>query len=462
MTVALTRLAGEFVATLDYRSIPQRALATAKNGFTDCVATAIAGAGEEVTRIVLESIASRGRDGEAALLVGTERANAPDAALVNGVAGHVLDYDDVANEGHPSVTLVPAILAEGEALGCSGADALAAYVAGYELWCDLSMRDADPHHHKGWHPTGVFGAIAAAAACARLRRLDAERTRHAIGLGASMSAGLTSNFGSMAKSFHAGRAAQSGVLAARLAAAGMTASPDALEHAPGFVAAISPHGKIDLEREPAFGREWGIERFGLNIKLYPVCYCCQRALDALFALHAARPFAVQEVRRITARMSPTSALILKNHRPQTGLDAKFSIEFALAAALIAGKVGLDELTDAFVRRAEVQALIPLIGVEPLTEPDPEMPAFSLYEEVAVELAGGETLTSPQVRCARGHVGNPLSRDELWQKFRECLGPRFAAAQAQRMFDLLQNLERVSALGEIAHALAPLRPARAAG
>ena len=382
-------------------------MAIAATGFTDCVACGLAGVAEPVVRIVLDALPTRAPTGEATLIGDSARASAPDAALANGVACHVLDYDDVALYGHPSAVLVPAILAEGEAVGATGRDAVCAYVAGYETWSDLIGRDRDLHHDKGWHPTGVFGTVAAAAAAAKLRRLDAERASHAIGLAASMAAGLTANFGSMAKSWVAGRAAQNGVLAARLAAAGMTAAPDALERAPGFLHAFSPRGDVDLDRAPTFGREWAILRHGLSVKRYPVCYFCQRGLDAMFALLAEHPLRPDEVRRIRVLMSPTEAGILKHHRPQTGLEAKFSIEFALAAAILAGRVGLRELTDAFVRRPDVQELLQRVQVDLSDDVDPDMPIRSRFTRVTVELTNGTTIESrADLRGAR-IGGEPL-------------------------------------------------------
>jgi 2-methylcitrate dehydratase PrpD len=300
----------------------------------------------------------------------------------------------------------------------------------------------------------VFGTVAAAAAIANLRGLDAERASHAVGLAASMAGGLTANFGSMAKSFHAGRAAQNGILAARLAEAGMTASPDALEHAPGFLHAISPHGEVDLEREPTFRHGWAILRYGLNIKLYPVCYCCQRGLDAMFALLAAHRLQSQQVRRIRALMSPTEAGILKNHRPQTGLDAKFSIEFVLAAAIIAGRVGLRELTDAFVQRTDVQDLLQRVEIETTDDADPEIPAFSRFEQVTVELLDGTLLSSPQVYHARGSVQEPVAREELWEKFRDCAEVRLSESESRRLFERLQGLEQLESVADALRATQP--------
>src|SRR5207302_209363 len=143
--------------------------------------------------------------------------SAGDAALVNGVAAHVLDYDDVAMDGHMSAVLTPAILAEGFALGSSGKEALAAYIAGYEIWALLKELEPGPLHERGFHPTAIWGTLSTAAACARLNRLGPTETSNAIAIAASLASGLVANFGTMTKSLHVGRSAQAGVLAARLA-----------------------------------------------------------------------------------------------------------------------------------------------------------------------------------------------------------------------------------------------------
>ena len=207
------------------------------------------------------------------------------AVLVNGVAAHVLDYDDVSLDGHPSAVLVPAILAQGEASGASGAEMLAAYIAGFEVWAELLAREPTPLHRKGWHPSAVLGTVAAAAACAKLRRLDPAVAATAMAIAASMSSGLVANFGTMTKSFQVGRAAQSGVIAARLAQAGLTASLDALEHRSGLLVALSPEGKAELDRPfVAAQKEWHIVGHGLNIKRYPICYATHRSIDAALGL----------------------------------------------------------------------------------------------------------------------------------------------------------------------------------
>src|SRR6202790_2520896 len=286
--MALTQELGRFVANLSFERLPPEAVEIARTGFIDTIATMIAGAHDPAPQLLRKGL--QPATGAASLYFSGERAPAPEAAWINGTAGHALDYDDVAAlRGHPSTVLVPAILAEGEALGASGRDMLAAYVAGYETWAELARRDPGHHHRKGWHPTGIFGPIGAAAACASLRRLDAPRATCALALAASQSSGIMANFGTMTKPFHAGRSAHSGLMAARLAEVGFTASADALEHPQGFLSAVSPEGKADRDGPtPGLGAEWQIVKQGLSIKKYPACYCTHRALDGMLELLARR------------------------------------------------------------------------------------------------------------------------------------------------------------------------------
>jgi 2-methylcitrate dehydratase PrpD len=442
--MSLTQDLGSFVAHLSFDRLPSEAIAVARLGFTDCIATMIAGAGDPAPQLLRKALRTAG--GDATLYFTGERCAAPEAAWINGTAGHALDYDDVASlRGHPSTVLVPAILAEGEALGASGRDMLAAYVAGYETWAELAWRDPGHHHRKGWHPTGIFGPVGAAAACALLRHLDAAGTTNALALAASQSSGIMANFGTMTKPFHAGRSAHSGLIAARLAEVGFTASPDALEHPQGFLSAVSPAGEVDRESPPrGLGTDWKIVKYRLGIKKYPACYCTHRALDAMLDLLARQPLKPEEIARITVSLSDTHSLILRNHLPQTGLEGKFSMEFAMAAAVIARRAGLAEYTDAFVRRPDVQALMPRVAIETNQNYDPEVSGASLWDQVRVELVGGASLESEQVRRAKGHADRPLNESELFEKFRICLDAGGSKIAPQVLFDRISRLQDVSA------------------
>ncbi len=445
----LTRTLGHFASSLSFEALPQQAVEVVRLGFSDCVATMLAGTDEPVARIIRGQLKTHNASGEARIAFGAERTNSPDAALANAVAAHALDYDDVALAGHPSVVLVPAILAEAEVLAADGRAAAAAYVAGYETWAELITRDPDPYHRKGWHPTATLGCVAAAAAIANLRRLDPQKATAAIAIAASMAAGVVANFGTMTKPFQAGRAAQAGIIAARLAAAGMTASDDALEHSTGLLQALSPQGRADVATPiRGLGQKWRIVETGLNVKKYPLCYSAHRALDGMLDLVRQHKLTPDGVQKIVVTTGETQAAMLRNHRPQTGLEAKFSMEFAMAAALVAGRAGLSELGDEFVRQRAVQAAMEKISVETTDTRAEDDPTFARFDRVVVMLADGRTLASPELFFARGHWSLPLNVDELWTKFRDCVEGRFPESRARLVFDALQTLEKQGNLREL--------------
>jgi aconitate decarboxylase len=426
--MALTRDLAQFVAKLRFEELPSQAVETAKRGMIDTVGVLFAGREQAVVGIVSKHISP---GDEATVLFGERKARSADAALVNGTAAHALDYDDVAIDGHPSVVLTPALLAEGERLGASGKALIAGYVAGYETWAELVSRDADKHHGKGWHPTAVFGTLAAAAAAARVSNLNSDQTTHALAIAASMAGGLVANFGSMTKPYQAGRAAQSGILAARLAADGMTASPDALEHPSGFLAAFSPKGRLRLDGAV---RELHILRHGLNIKRYPVCYALHRSIDALLAMERTPG----EVQSVEIHIGKLQAAMLRHSSPRNALDAKFSAQFAMAAALTSGKVGLAELSDVFVQRKDVQALMPKVRVAPTDASDPDDPLFAPFDYVTVN-----GVKSREVRHAKGHARNPLTLDQLRDKFDDCTG-----GERRALFETLLALESLPDVSRI--------------
>lgn len=439
MATALAQAVGEFVAGIRYDVLPAEAVRTAKTGLIDCIAVMVAGSMETPVQILRKMLSAQGGISEATLYFGDERMTAPDAAWINGTAGHVLEYDDFAR-GHPSIVLVPAILAEGEVLNASGADIITAYVAGYETLMELVTRERGNYQMKGWSPTPLIGALAAAAACANLRRLNASAIASALGLAAAQAGGIIASFGTMAKPMQVGKAAHTGVISARLAADGMTASPEALDHEQGFLRAISPAGDVDVKSPPLLGKRWHIVERGLNIKRYPVCYCAHRAIDATLGLMEKQQIRPDQIEKVEVSLSKTQAMILKNHQPETALAAKFSAEFAVAASVLAGNVGLREVNDEFVRRPGVQDLMRRVCVITNEKYDPEAPGYSLYDQVRMYLYGGKVVESEQIRHALGHAKRPLGTDDLQKKFLDCIAVGNPTIDAKRLFGDLQRLE----------------------
>jgi aconitate decarboxylase len=445
----LTAELAAFTCDPHFAELPPRAVEIVQSGFADTIATMLAGRDEPVVRIVQQFVAARQSSAaEASLLLGPRKAASGDAALVNGVAGHALDFDDVALGGHPSTVLVPAILAEGERLDASGEDALRAYLVGYEVWAELFSREPDAYHLKGWHPTAVLGIVGAAAAVAHLNRLSEERCRHAIALAASMACGLVANFGTMTKPLHAGRAAAAGIDAVRLAAAGLTAAPDAIEHHAGYLAALSPKGRADRESPASgLGSKLRVLESGLSIKKYPTCYATHRVIDGVLDLARANKVRGEDVKEIRARIGVAQASMLRNHSPTTGLEAKFSLEFAVASALVAGKVGLSELNDEFVGRPAVREIMPKVRISTDDTSCPIEPIFAMNDRVEIVLRDGRTLDSGEIRFARGNAMAPLGDADLRAKFIDCAGRAEgidAAALYQRLSDL-RSVPRLRAL-----------------
>jgi 2-methylcitrate dehydratase PrpD len=450
--MGLTREIGEFVAGMRYERVPAGAVETVARGFTDCVGVMLAGLAEPVASVVAKSVGLMGPVARVADFGETGLA-APDLALIYGAAAHALDYDDTGLNGHPSAVLVPAILAEAQEVAADGKAMIAAYVAGYEVWADLVDREPDSLHQKGWHPSAMYGTPATAAASAVLRKLDAELASRAVGIAASLSSGIVANFGSMTKPFHLGRTAQSGLTATRLAQAGLTASADAVEHDLGFLRAVSPGGLADTARPAHFGAPWRIEKFGINVKLYPMCFGSHRILDAMIDACADNNIAATDIAAVDVDLAVNSTKVLRNHRPKTALEAKFSAEFAMAAAALAGRCGADEVSDSFVTRPEVQAFFDKVRIHPLTEKDPEEPTRSPFDQVRLTLNNGRTLASQPVQEPRGHFKRGVARDVLWQKFADCAAATVSQDRAHALFDALQNLPRLRSIADLRPALA---------
>lgn len=434
-SAGLTAGLAAWVAQLQVDHLPPTAHSTLQRGMIDCAGVLLAGRDEEVVRHAqaLFQIFPEHRPGLSRVLADRGWADAAHAAMINVTAAHALDYDDTGLDGHPSVILAPVVTALAESLGCSKTQARCAYVAGYEVWAELSERD-EPRHGKGWHPTAVFGCVAAAAATAWMLGLDAERTRHALGLAASMSAGLVGNFGSMTKPLQVGWAAQNGILAGRLARQGVTAAPDAIEGPRGLLVALSPAGRPRLDGPPEVGVRWRIESSGLNIKRYPICYALHRATDAALQLREQLAGATPD--HIAVRLGRQQVGMLRPGIPASALDAKFSVPFAMACAFARGRVGLADLTDDAVHDPVIRQLMARVEVLVWDAVDATEPLFSPHDEVLVTLADGLQVRSEPVTRALGHASRPLDNQALRAKFLDCASATMAPEQAQVWWDEL--------------------------
>jgi len=330
---SLTRTLAEQARTLTYDSLPEDVRAWARQCLLDYLACTIAGAGDDLTTILLEEMQEQGGGAAATVVARGAKLPALSAALVNGAASHALDFDDVnlAMPGHPSVAILPGLLALAETRGSNGADVLAAFVAGYELQCRIGRMIAPGHYDVlGFHATATVGSFGAAAACAHLLGLDGDKFALALGIAGTQAAGLKSMFGTMCKPLHAGKASYNGLLAARLAARGFTSRADVLECAQGFARTHSPdfHPERGLEA-PRNG--WHIRN---NLfKYHAACYMTHAPIEAARKLREQYGVTPAQVERIRLRIDEASDRICNIPAPRTGLEAKFSLRLTTAMAL---------------------------------------------------------------------------------------------------------------------------------
>ncbi len=446
---ALTESIVDFLTGGHLDGVPDKAMQLATDGFTDCVAVMLAGRDEDVTRNLLEHVRERGGPPVARLLLGDRRATVSQSVLVDVAAAHALDFDDYAFSNHVSALLVPAILAEAERTPCTGAAMLRAYLAGFEVWGAIMKREPDHLHSKGWHPTGTFGPLGVAAALAFLRHLTPEQTRNALGLAAANGGGVMDNFGTQAKPYQGARAAEAGVSCVELALRGIDAGPHAVDGTGGLLAALSPNNNVDLESDAAWlGKHWISADDSLNIKPHPTVGASQRGIDAAIQLHRDRSPVIEDIAEVVVRVSEKHAAVMRFHSPKTALEAKFSIEFGVAAGLIEGRVGLAELRDAFVQRDDIQALQTRVSIEVGPDDDPDYPVGAYADSVAFRYNDGGWIESEPVRRFRGHGHNPMDDSELRAKFMDCVAPGYGEGIAISLFESLRNLADLGSVAEI--------------
>ncbi len=416
---ALTESILDFLCGDQPLHTPDKARRIAVTGFIDCLGVALAGAGQPVVRNLWR--AAQGGPPDSRVLLGGARLPSAAAALVGSAAAHALDLDDYAFANHTSAVLVPPILAEAEVTGASGTRMLGAYLAGFEVWSVLARREPDYMQGAGWHPTGVYGPLGAAAALCWLRGMPRAGIRNALGLAAAAGGGLMDNFGTQAKPYQAARAAEAGVAAVRRALAGLDAGPHALDGPGGFLHTISPAGRVD-RASPAreLGRDWYMARHGLNLKRYPVVGAAQRCVDAALQLRRDYKFEPAAIERVTARISEAHSSVMPFRRPADAMQARFSLEFAVACALLFGRLGLSEMRDEYVRRDDVQALVKRVVRVEGPDDDPVYPVGARYDTVSVLASDAGEIASEPVWRYRGHGQNPLGKDELRAKFMDCI------------------------------------------
>ncbi len=437
----LTRVLASKAAALDYDDLPAAARQLARQCILDYCGVALAGAGDELVRLLLDEMVEAGGAPQASIIGHETRLPALSAALVNGAAAHALDYDDVnmAMPGHPSVAILPGLLALAEIQRSSGREVITAFVAGYETACRIGSALQPGHYNLGFHSTGTVGCLGAAAACSRLLGLDAETTAMALGIAGTQAAGLKSQFGTMCKPFHAGKAAQNGLLAARLAARGFSSRADIVECVQGFALTHGP----DFSPEAALAMpESGLHLFANLFKYHAACYLTHAPIECARRLREEYRLAPKAIAGITLRLDASCERVCNIPAPVDGLQSKFSLRQTVAMAL----AGVDTARlDAY---STENALDPgLVRLRDRVRLDWQDSWPQTLGELEIELDGGRRVT------ARHDAGIPAADiteqgERLAAKFDALVEPMLGASRTRELRAIISGLDGVADIGDL--------------
>lgn len=447
--IEATAAIAEFIHRSSAADFPEHAIEKSKKVIADTVAVILAGANSEVSEPLLAYLRLSGESGASPVLGTAERCSAEMAALINGSFGHALDFDDVLSmmPAHPSAVIVAVLLADLARHPLSGKDLIESHVIGVEVGGKIGLGITTGHYDRGFHGTGTLGIFCGVAALAKAYRLKPDVIRTAFGIAASMASGLRRNFGTMTKPLHTGWAARSALAAVRLAMSGFTAAPDILEAKSGFFAAYGVAESRITTTIDGLGRPWVITDPGIALKKFPCCYATHRGMDGILMLREKHGFSAADVVRADCRMPQGGMQVLTYERPQTGLEAKFSLQYAIAAGIVDGRYSLYSFTDEAVRRPAIQDMMKRVrafedpacrGDDPLFET--RSSGSRGFVEVDIELRNGlrDTL---RIHKPPGHPSRELSWDDLDHKFLDCAAQAGTDAKhAENAIALLKTLE----------------------
>jgi 2-methylcitrate dehydratase PrpD len=453
----LTRYVAEFVLNLRYEDIPADVIALGKKSLLDGFGLALAGSMAESGPISREYVKSLGCENGTSVLMGSAFKTTPRfAAFVNGVSMHADDFDDtqlaVGKDRvyglltHPTTPVLPAVFATAEALGLSGKEVLAAYFAGVEVETKIAEAISPRHYVDGFHSTGTCGSFGSAAAVAKLRGLNVEQTLFTFGIVGAEGAGLRENFGTMTKPFQAGHAAENGVAASDLARLGWTAAPKILDAPRGFFHAYG--GSFELAAiQNKLGNPWTFAEPGVSLKPYPSGSLTHPAMAAMLRLTKKYDIKPGDVDKVDVGTNKNMPNALIHHQPQTGLQAKFSMEFCMAVLLLERNALLGQFSDAYVNRPEVKAMISRINF--YVDPEAEKAGYDkMTSLIAVHLKDGKTVTD----CAdfgKGSPADPMNIEEVRAKFRGCADyANWPKNKADGIIEIVEGLEKAANMKQL--------------
>ncbi len=439
----------QWVRDTDYNNIPQEIVHTAKRSILDFIGCALAGSVQLEGQIVKKYITEVKAAKRSSVIGLGFKTSCTEAAFANGIIGHCLDYDDllrpVAGAGapHVSTVILPAALAIAERYNSTGKQLITAYVLGCEITYRVG-RGVDPtHYNSGWHSTGTEGVFGAVVATGKLLGLDREQFAYALGIAGSEAAGLHENFGTMTKPFHAGQAAANGTKASLLAQLGFTSSKSIFEGKSGFCNVLARDPKLD-EITKNMGQPFSLSQ--ICLKFYPCCAGSHSAIYAALELAREHDIAAGDIEKAEVKCDPQVLHVVTYENPKTALQGKFSMQFPIALALLEREVTLSGFTDEKVRDSGIIAMMRRIKVTPtpeLRQTDP----MGRSQVVEIKLRDGRHLRK---RCdfSPGTPRNPLSDQDLWEKYRDCARLVLPQKETEESIELIMNLESIDNIGRL--------------
>jgi 2-methylcitrate dehydratase PrpD len=376
-----------------------------------------------------------------------------DAALVNGTAAHALDYDDVSGTvgGHPSAPMVAPLFAIAEAEHRSGRDLLVAFMVGVEVQHRIGRGVNFHHYTKGWHPTATLGIFGTTAAAAHLLRLDRQQVAVALAIAASFAAGIKANFGTMTKPLHVGHTARSGLLAALLAQRGYTANPAAIEHKQGFLEVFNGQGTYDIDKMfTDIDAPIGLDP-SLGLKQFPCCGSTHPPVTMMLKLRKEEAINLKDVVKVDVLVHKRRLPHTNNPNPQTPLEAKFSVQYAVARALVSGAVRLGDFEGDAHFDADVREIMGKLTAGPHPDMADDSPE-QFGAEVNITLDNGQVLTRKISNLVGRGITYPMTSDEMWEKFNDCAKDALARADIPPLFERLETLEKATDIRAVAKLL----------
>ncbi len=449
----VTDIFARFVAETEYSTISEKTLTNAKMHILDTLGVALAAVATPVAKIALDYCMRVGNSNESSIWGTKEKSSVPMTAFANGLLAHALDFDDWEDSihaGHPTSMVTGAALSLAETLGASGKELLKAYVFGIEVLTKISA--AGPNlHDRGFHSTPVLGSIGAAVACASLLKLAPEKIKAALGVAASGCSGIHRQQGSMVKPFHAGNAARNGVEAALLAEKGFTADAAIFEAPRGFCDTFFGKGACDYEKMIAsIGKPFFLESPGLGLKMHPCSAPQFLAADAALYLKREHDIRFEDVARIEVSIPPERYQRHFHAEVKTGLRGKFAINYVVALCILDGILEITTFTDEKANQPQVQEALSKVKVivdESIPEPGPYCP-------VTVELKSGAR-HSYTAKIAKGAPQNPLTEEEVLDKFRSNARTVIPGKRAEELIVAVRSLEAADNISNLTPLLAPV-------